>query len=64
MKTYKQSQHCRNAYSEYKMAGNIVCYYNLANEEGITILLQVAINKIGFFLTKIADCHTDISLSC
>ena len=30
-----------------KMATNIVCYYNLAPKQGITIVLPVVINKIG-----------------
>jgi len=29
------------------MATNIVCYYNLAPKQGITIVLPVVINKIG-----------------
>ena len=47
MQTYKQIQHFRKACSENKMATNIVCYYNLANKQGITMVLQVAINEIG-----------------
>ena len=27
------------------MAANIVCYYNLVNKQGITMVLPVAINK-------------------
>ena len=29
------------------MAANIVCYYNLAHKQGITMVLPVVINKIG-----------------
>ena len=40
------------------MAANIVCYYNLAIKQGITVV----INKIGArkkkTKKKLADCHT------
>ena len=29
------------------MAANIVCYYNLANKQGIAMVLPAVINKIG-----------------
>ena len=29
------------------MAANIICYCNLANKQGITMVLPVVINKIG-----------------
>jgi len=29
------------------MAANIVCYYNLANKQGITMVLPVVINTTG-----------------
>ena len=29
------------------MAANIVCYYNLAIKQGITVVLPVVINTIG-----------------
>ena len=34
LQSYTQSQHCCKAYSENKMAANIVCCYDLANKEG------------------------------
>ena len=38
------------------MATTIVCYYNLAHNQGITMVLPVVINKTGEKLTK-PDCH-------
>ena len=40
-----------------KMAASIVCYNNLANKQGITMVLPVVINKIGGERTKLADYH-------
>ena len=50
------------------MAANIVCYYNLAIKQGITVVLPVVINTIGERerkkmreknrRKKLADCHT------
>ena len=40
-----------------KMAANIVCYYNFAHEQKISIALPAVINKTGGKIDKLADCH-------
>ena len=44
------------------MAANIVCYYNLAHKQGISMVLPVVINKIEFFLDKTSRLSHKYSL--
>lgn len=66
MQSYTQSQHCCKAYSENKMAANIVCCYDLAKKEGNHDSVAsshsykgVGVRGRGYKQNKMtADCHT------
>ena len=43
------------------MAANIICYYNLANKQGIMMVLPVVINQNGqnYIYSAVSQIHTD-----